>query len=80
MEERDAFLANAPKLKDAPKAWGKVFLKKDQHPVYMAENKRLRKKLYDLKRIESNNNKDIKLIEGKLSIDGIEIDRNSFFQ
>ena len=45
VEDRDAFLANASILKDAPEAWGKVFIKKDQHPVYLQENKRLRKKM-----------------------------------
>ena len=74
-EGRDAFLLNSPTLKQAPEARGIVFLRKDQHPVYLAENKRLRKQCYDLKRMDENN-KDVKV--GKLKIDGAVVDKNSF--
>ena len=32
VNDRDKFLKNAKKLKDAPGPWGKVYLTKDQHP------------------------------------------------
>ena len=79
VEDRDAFLVNIPILKNAPKSLGKVFIKKDQHPVYLEENKRLRKKMYDLKKAEENQGKEIKFMDGKISIDGVTVDKNSFF-
>ena len=80
VKDRDAFLVNAPTLKNAPVAWGKVFIKKDQHPVYLAEDKRLRKKVYDLKQLEENVDKEIKLPNGKILFDGVIIDKKSFYQ
>ena len=79
IEDRDAFLVTTPILKNAPKSLGKVFIKKDQHPVYLEENKRLRKKMYDLKKAEENQGKEIKFMVGKMSIDGVTVDKNSFF-
>ena len=42
--ERDNFLKDSHKLNDADDIWSKVCITKDQHPVYIAVNNRLRKK------------------------------------
>ena len=78
--DRDEFLKNAKKLKDAPQVWSKVYLKKDQHPVYIAENNRLRKKMYDLKKTPGYESKNVKLVNGKLYVGEDIVDRNTFFQ
>ena len=67
-------------MKDADPPWNKVFVKKDQHPVYLSENNRLRKKVYELKKVQGNENKDIKIANGQLLIDGVAIDKNLFFR
>ena len=79
VEDRDKFLEEVKVLKDAPEPWSKVYIKKDQHPTYIAENNRLRKKLKMLKANPDNQNKDIKILKGKLLMDGEEIDGNTFF-
>ena len=79
MDERDKFLKDTMKMKDAPAPWNKVFVKKDQHPVYLEENKRLRKKVGELKRKQGYENKEIKIVDGKLLVDNVPIDRNLFF-
>ena len=80
MEERDKFLKDTVKMKEAPAPWNKVFVKKDQHPVYLNENNRLRKKVSDLKKIQGNENKDIKIANGKVMIDNVVVDQNLFFR
>ena len=57
----------------------KVFVKKDQHPVYLEENKRLRKKVGELKRKQGYENKEIKIVDGQLLVDNVSVDRNLFF-
>ena len=47
-EYRVEFLKNSKMLKDASDIWKKVYVKKDLHPVYVAENTRLRKEYYTL--------------------------------
>ena len=79
-EERNEFLKNSIKMKDAPEPWKKVYIKKDQHPVYLAENNRLRKKVADLKKKQGNENKDIKIHDGKVLVDNTPVDRNLFFR
>ena len=37
IQERDELLKNSNKLKNATEIWKKVYIKKDQHPVYVAE-------------------------------------------
>ena len=59
--------------------WCKVFIKKDQHPVYLSENNRLRKKAYTLKKTAGNENKEIKIVKGNLLIDNVTVDKNLFF-
>ena len=77
--EREAFLKGANKLKNLAKPWRKVYIKKDQHPVYIGENNRLRRKMNELKKIPGNANRVIKIINGKLLIDDIKVDENTFF-
>ena len=79
MADRDAFTKNSSKMKGAPEIWKKVYIKKDQHPVYIAENNRLRKKMSDLRKIPENNDKEVIIKNGKLTINGAIIDQNLFF-
>ena len=78
-EDRDAFLEEVKTLKNAPEPWSKVYVKKDQHPTYIAENNKLRKKMKLLKSNPDNQNKDIKILKGKLLVDNEEVDGNTFF-
>ena len=80
-EERDKVLSLAPRLKSQP-AWSKVYVKKDLHPVYAKENQRIRKKRYDLATHYANNNeqKEVKLVNGAIQVDGVTVDRNMFFR
>ena len=61
---------------------GKNLHKKDLHPVYVKENQRIRKRKYELTKLHENDEieHDIKLIKGKLEVDGIIVDQNMFFQ
>ena len=79
VEARNEFLKNTSKMKDAPNPWNKVFVKKDQHPVYIAENNRLRKKASDLRKTQGYENKEIKIFNGKVLVDNVPVDRNMFF-
>ena len=78
-ENRDEFIKNSNKLKEAEEMWKKVYIRKDEHPVYIAEKKRLRKKMFDLKKIEENESKEIVIKDGKLLMDGVVVDKNTFF-
>ncbi len=77
--ERDAFVKSSSKMKEAPEHWKKVYIKKDQHPVYVAENNRLRKKMNDLRKVPENKEKEVLIKDGKLMINGITVDQNLFF-
>ena len=77
-EDRDKVLKKAPSLKLSCETWGKVYIKKDTHPVYVQETNRIRKKLQALKAIPGNEEK-IKLIDGTLQLEGKVIDKNMFF-
>ena len=79
VEKRDKFLKNTSKMKDAPEPWNKVFIKKDQHPVYIAENNRIRKKAYELKKKQGYENKEVKVFNGKVLVDNVVVDKNLFF-
>ena len=79
VEVRNEFLKNTSKMKDCQDPWKKVYIKKDQHPVYLAENNRLRKKATELKKKPGYENKEIKIFNGKLTVDNNEVDRNLFF-
>ena len=78
-KERDEFLKGGNKLKTLNDPWKKIYIKKDLHPVYNQENTRMRKKFYALKSDPNNANKEIKLEKGILTIDGIPVDKNTFF-
>ena len=78
--DRDKFVKNSSKLKAAHENWSKVYVKKDQHPVYLAENNRLRKKMAELRKLEENAGKTITIKNGKLSVDDTVIDQNLFFR
>ncbi len=79
MKDRDAFVKNSSRLKEAPEMWKKVYIKKDQHPVYVAENHRLRKKMVDLRKLPENKDKEILIKDGKLTVQGSVVDQNLFF-
>ena len=74
VNDRDEFIKNTEKLKASPEPWNKVFIKK-----FLSEYNRLRKKAYDLKKTAGNENKEIKIIKGKLFVDNITVDKNLFF-
>ena len=78
-DERNEFLKNTMKLKNAPDPWNKVFIKKDQHPVYLHEDNRSQKNVATLKRTQGYENKDIKIVGGKVMVDNVAVDRNLFF-
>lgn len=80
VNERDAFVKNSSKMKNAPAIWAKVDIKKDQHPVYAAENNRLRMKTTDLWKKPEYNGKEILIRDGKLMVNGVTIDQNLFFR
>ena len=80
MENRDAFLKNARKVKEAPEEWKKVYIKKDQHPVYVGENNRLRSKMKRLQKMPENKDKTILIKDGKLTVNGTPVDENLFFR
>ena len=77
-ESREKVVKNAPLLKRKEELWQKVYVKKDTHPVYAQETNRIRKKMKELKAIPDNENK-VTLVEGRLLLDGKEVDRNTFF-
>ena len=79
IDDRNNFLENTKTLKDAPDPFSKVYIKKDQHHTYVAENNRIRKKMKVLKSNPDNKDKDIKIIKGKLCVDGQKVDENIFF-
>ena len=78
-KKRDEFLKNSDKLKNINEPWSKIYLKKDQHPVYLAENNRLRRKKFDLKELPENETKEVKIVNGKLLVGGAVVDKNMFF-
>ena len=80
MVDRDAFVKNAKNLKDVPEVWEKVYVKKDQHPVYINENNRLRAKKKKLEKMPENANKTVTIKDGKLTINGTVVDQNLFFR
>ena len=81
-DERDKVLPLSSKLKSLPEPWSKVYVKKDLHPVYSKENQRIRKKRYDLQTQFNNNNeqREVKIVNGQLQVDGVTVDRNLFFR
>ena len=78
-ETRDLICSKSKLLKALAEPWNKIYIKKDTHPVILSENHRIRLKMKDLKSLEEYKNKDVKLENGKLTVDGITIDQNTFF-
>ena len=76
---RNNILKNAAKLKTLSEVWSKIYIKKDMHPVYIKENRRLYKKMMELKEKPDYENKEVKIMKGKLLVDGIMVDKNTFF-
>ena len=77
---RDAILMKLKYLKNnTENSVSSVYLKKDLHPVLVHENNRLRRKMKELQKLESNNGKEIKLLKGKLLIDNSVVDQNMLF-
>ena len=78
-DSRNAVLQKAKGLKDADEPWCKVYVRSDKHKVVLQEEHRLREKFKKLKSLDVNKNKEMSLIKGKLSIDGVVVDQNIFF-
>ena len=76
-DQRKILLDNSSKLK-AHGHLKKVYIKKDTHPVYVQETNRLRAKMKELQAIPANKDK-VKIVDSKLELDGVIIDRNTFF-
>ena len=76
-EHRDDMLKKAKILKDQSESWSYVYLKRDIHYVQYQEDKIIRNKMKSLKK--SFPQKDIKIIKGKLLVDGGMVDKNTFF-
>ena len=78
-DDRNELLKNTKKLKNAPPNMKKVYIKKDEHPVFYAENQRLKNKMYDMKNSEDYEGVDIKLNNNKLLMDEIVAAKNYLF-
>ena len=76
-DTRDLILEKAPSLKEKNDLWRKIYVKKDVHPVYSRETSRIYKKMKTLK--EQNPEKEVKITDGKLMVDGKVVDKNMFF-
>ena len=74
---RDKILDKSPSLKGKSELWKKIYVKKDVHPVYSKETSRVYRKMKNLK--EQNPDKDVKIQDGKLLVDGKMVDKNLFF-
>ena len=74
---RDKILEKAPSLKGKNEQWKKIYVKKDVHPVYSKETSRIYKKMKALR--EENPDKEVKIQDGKLLMEGKTIDKNLFF-
>ena len=74
---RDLILQKAPSLKNKNELWGRIYVKKDVHPVYSKETSRIYRKMKSLK--EKNPTKEVKIVDGKLTVDGRTVDKNMFF-
>lgn len=81
VEVRDKLLSNTKSLKNH-NAFQKVYLKKDIHPVYNAENKRLhdKKKQLIYEAEKSSSGQVVEYKDGLLKVNDIAVDRNLFFR
>ena len=76
-DQRKLMLDNSAKLKEKEHL-NKVYIKKDTHPVYVQETNRIRLKMKKLLLIPEHKDK-VKIVDGKLELDGVIIDKNTFF-
>lgn len=77
-QARDDVLKNTSKMKEAPEVFKKVYIKKDIHPVYADENKRLRSKMIELRKKPENKDKQIKIVKGDLMVDNEVVASSTF--
>ena len=80
-EKRDKAAEKSIKLKELEEPWKKVYLNRDKHSVYRAENNRLRKKMNDLRKkpeFQDNPRERVKIAKGELLVNGDVVDRNTF--
>jgi hypothetical protein len=77
-EERDKILKKARALKDKHEPWSKIYLRRDQQPALIHEERRLRQKKKALLSDENNKDKEIKIEKGELIVDGHTVDSNVF--
>ena len=81
-DRRDKICKESKKVKLLPAPWKLVYINKDVHPVYMKENKRIRKKMQELKKVPGYEHESgrVKLENGMLTVDDAVVDQNLFFQ
>ena len=74
-------LSNSKNMNNCNAPFNKVFINKDLHPVYLSENKRMRKHMAELKKKEGFGHETgrVKIENGELKVDGRTVDRNTFF-
>ena len=77
--DRDEFVKDSKKLKNANGVWKKVFVKKDEHYVYREENIRMKLRYKAEKDNVENQNKTVDFKNGKITVDGKIVDQNTFF-
>ena len=80
-ESRDGVVEKSKDLKDLGEPWNKVFLNRDEHPVYRSENNRLRRKMNEYRKkpeFQDNPKEHVKIVKGELTVDGNVVDRNTF--
>ena len=75
---RNDILKKKAILKTLADPLNRIFIKKDLHPVYQKENERIYKKMTELKKDAANEGKEIKMVNGKLMVDEVEVDKNTF--
>lgn len=78
---RNDVTKKASKLKDLEEPWKKIYVNRDEHPVYRSENNRLRKKMNDFRKkpeFQENARERVKIVKGELKADGKTIDKNTF--
>ena len=78
-KDRNEFTKNGKKLKENGDLWKKVYVKKDENPVYAGENFRLRDEFRKIKDNPENSEKSVVLKDGKILVDNEVVDKNCFF-
>lgn len=78
-KDRNEFTKNGKKLKENGEIWKKIYVKKDENPVYAGENFRLRDQFRKIKDNPDNAEKSVVLKDGKIFVDNEVVDKNCFF-